>query len=293
MISKDPHVIMTAQQFIDIAKALAARPTYYKNKYPDNLCYIHADGRTSADCVNLYKAILNGYDVSKSTVGYYQRDLSNTGDCTEAELLAQCSDVSQDFTDIMAPEILYMKGHIGAYIGTTTRDGITYNVIECTSAWQGGILYSWVDADGTRRRSKGGNKSKNKNGGIIKWTHHGKPSRWVSMSEKPAQKPTENKKTNYEVALEVKAGKWGNFPERKARLEAAGYNYREVQNIVEELMKNSSQSQPVKIEYQIKKGDTLTAIAAKYKTTVAELMRLNPKIKDKNKIKAGDVIRIK
>lgn len=41
---------------------------------------------------------------------------------------------------------------------------------------------------------------------------------------------TENtKKSIYEVAKEVIDGKWGNNPERKKRLEAAGYNYNSVQ----------------------------------------------------------------
>jgi hypothetical protein len=39
--------------------------------------------------------------------------------------------------------------------------------------------------------------------------------------------------------------------------------------------------------YKIKKGDTLSAIAKKEGTTVSELMKLNPQIKDKNLIYAG------
>ena len=39
--------------------------------------------------------------------------------------------------------------------------------------------------------------------------------------------------------------------------------------------------------YKIKKGDTLSGIAKREGTTVAELMRLNRGIKDKNKIRAG------
>lgn len=45
--------------------------------------------------------------------------------------------------------------------------------------------------------------------------------------------------------------------------------------------------------YIIKKGDNLTKIAALYNTTVPMLMALNPKIKNKNMIKAGDIIRVK
>ena len=44
------------------------------------------------------------------------------------------------------------------------------------------------------------------------------------------------KKTNEEIAKEVIAGKWGNGEERKKNLAAAGYNYSEVQAIVNALL---------------------------------------------------------
>lgn len=43
-------------------------------------------------------------------------------------------------------------------------------------------------------------------------------------------------KTNYEIACEVLEGKWGNGPERKERLENAGYTYTAVQSIVNVLV---------------------------------------------------------
>lgn len=42
--------------------------------------------------------------------------------------------------------------------------------------------------------------------------------------------------TNQELAKEVLDGKWGNGPDRRERLEAAGYNYDAVQNIVNQLV---------------------------------------------------------
>ena len=41
-----------------------------------------------------------------------------------------------------------------------------------------------------------------------------------------------NKKSNETIANEVIAGKWGNGADRKNRLTAAGYNYNEIQAIV-------------------------------------------------------------
>lgn len=44
-------------------------------------------------------------------------------------------------------------------------------------------------------------------------------------------------KTNEEIAKEVLAGKWGNGAERKTKLTQAGYNYSEVQAIVNKLVR--------------------------------------------------------
>ena len=47
------------------------------------------------------------------------------------------------------------------------------------------------------------------------------------------------------------------------------------------------------IIYQIVKGDNLSKIAKKFKTTVANILAWNPKIKNKNLIYAGDYLYIK
>ena len=48
--------------------------------------------------------------------------------------------------------------------------------------------------------------------------------------------PIKATKTNEELAVEVIRGLWGVYPERKKLLEEAGYNYSEVQKIVNQLM---------------------------------------------------------
>lgn len=45
--------------------------------------------------------------------------------------------------------------------------------------------------------------------------------------------------------------------------------------------------------YKIQSGDTLIGIASKFSTTVNELLKINPSIKNKNKIISGQVINIK
>ena len=103
----------------------------------------------------------------------YQKTLDNTGDITSWELINKCTSVSSDFSELKEgePRILWMDEHVGTYIGKTV-DGL-YNVIECTVAFGGGILYSWVDADGTRRDQKGGEARGT-------WLEHGMPTKWVS-----------------------------------------------------------------------------------------------------------------
>lgn len=64
----------------------------------------------------------------------------------------------------------------------------------------------------------------------------------------PTTKPTTNtstKKSIDEIAKEVIAGKWGVYPERKTKLEAAGYDYNIVQKRVEELLKGTTTKKTV------------------------------------------------
>ena len=52
-------------------------------------------------------------------------------------------------------------------------------------------------------------------------------------------------KSNYQIAIEVIAGKWGVGLERRQRIEAAGYDYAAVQSIVNALMTDNP-PEPVK-----------------------------------------------
>ena len=45
-------------------------------------------------------------------------------------------------------------------------------------------------------------------------------------------------------------------------------------------------------EYTVKHGDTLIRISNHFKTTVEAIMRLNPRIKDKNFIVSGWVLKV-
>lgn len=109
-------------------------------------------------------------------------------------------------------------------------------------------------------------------------------SDFVKMVISPNKKP---KKSDDEIAEEVLAGKWGNGEERRKKILLAGYNYDRIQQIVNAKIKVNT----IKY-YTVKAGDTLSAIAKKYNTTVDKLVKLN-NIKNANKIYAGQKLRVK
>lgn len=196
-------VIMTNEEYVSKLKTLAERKTGYNNKYPYNLLYVHKD-KITGDCLNTIKALLNGYNIYNNNVGYYQKDLSNTGDVTEATLLSMCTDISTDFSRIPKGALLYMRGHVGTFVSLTKRNGKEYNVIECTKSFGGGIVYSWVDADGTRRSHKGGVK----NG---KWIQFGKMTKFLSYNAPQAPNSSEKPKVDYSKYPVLKKGSTGKY----------------------------------------------------------------------------------
>lgn len=276
-------VIMTERQYVEKLQNIASRKTRYSNKYPYNLLYNNKDGRTSGDCLNTIKALLNGYNIYNNTIGYYQKDLSNTGDVTEQGLLKQCSEVSQDFSKLgNHPLLLYMKGHVGSYLGKEVN-GI-YNVIECTKSFGGGVVYSWVDPDGTRRNKKGGLK----NG---KWSHHGKFTPWIEYeADEPIETPTQS-------VYYVKKGDtlsqiaYANNM-TLARLVSYNPQIKDINkiNVGDKIYLSANTTEEF---YTVQKGDTLGAIARKFNISLDKLLGLNPDIKNKNLIHIGDKIRIK
>lgn len=104
----------------------------------------------------------------------------------------------------------------------------------------------------------------------------------IVVKEKETAKPVKSLDT---IAKEVIDGKWGNGEARVTALKNAGYNPTEVQNKVNELMSK-------KVYYTVKAGDTLSAIAKQYGTTVAKLVEWN-NIANKNIITIGQILRVK
>jgi lysozyme len=104
--------------------------------------------------------------------------------------------------------------------------------------------------------------------------------------------PVQPRKSVDELAREVLEGKWGNGTDRQNRITTAGYDYAAVQAKVNALLK--AQSRPQAVYYTVQSGDTLSAIARKYGTTVTAIQKLNSSlIRNVNRIRAGWKIRVK
>lgn len=109
------------------------------------------------DCVNLIKGILWGWNGNKgATYGGAKYKANGVPDTNADGMIKLCKNVTNSFSRIEVGEAVWMKGHIGVYIG----DGLC---VECTPSWKDGVQITAVGNIGT----KSGYKSR-------KWTKHGK-----------------------------------------------------------------------------------------------------------------------
>lgn len=168
MISK----VFTAQQFIDKLKWLVndVPNVYHSGKGWSEL----HNGKWWFDCVISVKCILWGFNADKSKKRGGTVYASNgVEDFTCNGALKLCSDVSQNFSNLIPGEYLCMKGtkynHTGIYLGNG-------KVFEDTTGW------------GTKKaiiseiNSKGERFYKGKRN--LKWTYHGK-LKYIDYTDQP------------------------------------------------------------------------------------------------------------
>lgn len=103
-----------------------------------------------------------------------------------------------------------------------------------------------------------------------------------------------SKKTMEQVADEIYrgVGNWGTGETRRQKVTAYGYNYDQVQALVNKKCGVKSNSGSGAVYYTVKSGDTLSAIASKYGTTYQKIAQLNG-ISNPNKIYKGQKLRVK
>ena len=161
------------------------------------------------DCVCLIKSVLWGWKGDKNASYGGAKYLSNNvPDINADTMITKCLDLSEDFTDVKVGEAVWLKGHIGVYIG----NGLC---VECTPSWQNGVQITACNKniDGYKKRT---------------WKKHGKL-------------PYIFYKNNLEeIAYQVISGKFGNGQARRKNLESLGYNYSEVQSLVNSILKKDS-----------------------------------------------------
>lgn len=161
----------------DANKAYYITNTYYNRQNSRQAMIKAATPDTFGfDCVCLIKGILWGWigDAKQAYGGAVYRS-NGIPDINADMMIAECRDVSTDFSHIEVGEALWMSGHIGIYIG----NGLG---VECTPAWKNCVQITAVNAPkmGYYRRD---------------WTKHGKLP-WVTYSS--AEKPVA---TGYKPAV--------------------------------------------------------------------------------------------
>lgn len=91
----------------------------------------------------------------------------------------------------------------------------------------------------------------------------------AAVNAKLGTPATPAKKSIDEIAAEVIAGKWGNGADRKTKLEAAGYNYTEVQNAVNKKLGTSTKKSNTEIAKEVIAGKWGNGTARRNKLTAA------------------------
>ncbi|MCQ2053058.1 MAG: hypothetical protein MJZ03_03900 [archaeon] len=157
--------IMKANDFVNMAHIALNTPSYYvqgafgcpataenKIRYHSNTTYnkthyeqISKRPQTEFfwDCVCLIKGILWGWSADRTRKnGGAIYGSSGVPDFGTENMLKYCTDVSSDFSKMELGEVLYMKGHVGIYVGKGP-DGIDY-AIECTPSWKNGVQFSGI-----------------------------------------------------------------------------------------------------------------------------------------------------
>ncbi len=234
------------KKFISDLKKLAERRTVYNCVYPYNCGYIWPAGQMSFDCINMIKSYINepGIVTRTKPKGYFVKPGQVIPDTTVDGILALCTGRSKDFT-VMWPGAYMVyngHGHGSIYVGDFKHGGKTYNTIECTSDFGGGVVRSYTDV-------KTGGRYQFKGSGACYgyYIGYGYLSRYIDYAgntppkklqeQKTDPKPAAKKKSITTIANEVIAGKWSVYPERKKLLEAAGYDYAKVQAKVDSILK--------------------------------------------------------
>lgn len=188
-----------------VTKALAyeQRPTLYKlgtfmNKKSGKYLL--------CDCSGLIKGILWGYPDNGRYGSNGVPDVN-----ANTMITSYCTDVTTNMSKLRKGMLVWMSGHVGIYCG----DGI---VVESSPRWENGIQRTYPTGCGVPNKHHLNSR---------KWSKCGY-LKWIDYS---------TTKDLVKVAKDVINGKYGNGKERVDKLTKEGYNYTEVQKVVNSLLK--------------------------------------------------------
>ena len=140
------------------------------------------------DCSGLVKGLLWGWNGDTSDkYGGVKYQSNGVYDLSANEIIKVCKDVSDDFSNIMIGEFVWISGHDGIYIG----NGL---VAECTHRWKDGVQITAVHNIGVKSGYNGRT-----------WTKHGKLPwiTYISDSNDDNNQEQNLKDGEFEVVLRV------------------------------------------------------------------------------------------
>lgn len=148
-------------------RAVKAYP-YNSEKERASRIYASDEKTFAFDCVGMIKALLWGWygDPDKIYGGAVYAS-NGVQDKNANQMIALCKEVSTDFSEIQAGEVVWQDGHIGIYIG----NGLA---VECTPRWKDGVQVTAVH-----------NMAKQPDFNGRTWTKHGKLP-WLEYEQRAA-----------------------------------------------------------------------------------------------------------
>lgn len=200
--------------------------------------------KISDKCLNLVKEFegckLTAYrdEVGVWTIGY---GITNADRSITGKLIHKGMKISKDTAEKWLRESL-IKKYLPLVLKYDKQYNWNQNELDALVSFCYNIgSIKQLTADGTRSKAVVASKilQYNKAGGKVYrgLTRRRKAERELFLTPVKEVKKKSNKKSNTQIAKEVKAGKWGNGATRKKKLKAAGYNYTAIQKIVNKMCK--------------------------------------------------------
>lgn len=200
--------------------------------------------KISDKCLNLVKEFegckLTAYrdEVGVWTIGY---GITNADRSITGKLIHKGMKISKDTAEKWLRESL-IKKYLPLVLKYDKQYNWNQNELDALVSFCYNIgSIKQLTADGTRSKAVVASKilQYNKAGGKVYrgLTRRRKAERELFLTPVKEVKKKSNKKSNTQIAKEVKAGKWGNGATRKKKLKAAGYNYVAIQKIVNKMCK--------------------------------------------------------